>query len=194
MRKVSSALGARQLAPNVVDWGHRPSDEVQLRGRRGRQGDEARPERGNELSQRKLKLAFKRLTSYERKSTDPTISEMANALIVKFDKYRKSPMSLSLFRMFKRRIAQFYLRKLDSKSYQVELDKFNVVLKKMHHFYVVATPSSCDAPAPAASMDTNQIVDNIDTELDSFLFDNATHGHGLEESSELTRYLAGTNH
>lgn len=126
-------------------------------------------------------------------SIDPTISEMANAMIVKFDKYwKKSNVALVVANVldprYKRKIVEFYLRKLYNNNYQVELDKFNIVLKKLYNFYAATTPSSCGAPA--AVMAGNQIVNSIDTELDNFLFENETHGDGPEEISELSRYLA----
>jgi hypothetical protein len=125
-------------------------------------------------------------------STDPTISEMANVMIVKFDKYwKKSNVALVVANVldprFKTRIVEFYLRKLYGNSFQVELDKFNNVLEKMYHRYAAASPSSksTSSTAPSAAA---QIIDSLDDELDNYINHNDIHGIS-EETTELDRYL-----
>jgi hypothetical protein len=125
-------------------------------------------------------------------STDPTISEMANVMIVKFDKYwKKSNVALAVANVldprFKKRIVDFYLRKLYGNSFQVELDKFNNLLEKMYHHYAAASPSSksTSSTAPSAAA---QIIDSLDDELDNYINHNDIHGIS-EETTELDRYL-----
>jgi len=90
---------------------------------------------------------------------------------------------------FKRKIVEFYLKKLYRNYYQVEVDKFHIVIKKMYRFYATTAPSSSISRAFADAVAVDQIRDNIDEELDSFLYDNETSGLG-EESNELDKYPA----
>ena len=90
---------------------------------------------------------------------------------------------------FKRKIVEFYLKKLYRNSYQVEVDKFHIVIKKMYRFYATTAPSTSISRAFADAVAVDQIRDNIDEELDSFLYDNETSGLG-EESNELDKYPA----
>jgi len=88
---------------------------------------------------------------------------------------------------FKTKIVEFYLKKLYRNSYQVEVDKFHIVIKKMYRFYATTAPSSSISRAFADAVAVDQIRDNIDEELDSFLYE--TSGLG-EESNELDKYPA----
>lgn len=91
---------------------------------------------------------------------------------------------------FERKIVEFYLKKLYRNYYQVEVDKFNIAIKKIYQFYATTAPSSSTSRAFAdAVVAVDQIRDNIDEELDSFLYDNETSGLG-EESNELDKYPA----
>jgi hypothetical protein len=125
-------------------------------------------------------------------SSDQTLCQMANAMTVKFNKYwNKSNVALAIANVldprFKRRIIEFYLRKLYRNSYQAELDKFNGVLRKMFQCYVSTQPSSNSrAPAPSA---VDQFMDSVDDELDTFLYESDTYA-GEEGVGELDRYLA----
>jgi len=127
-------------------------------------------------------------------SNDATLCQMANAMSVKFDKYwKKSNVALAVANVldprFKRRIVEFYLRKLYRNSYQAELDKFNGVLRNMFHCYVSSAPSSKSTTVVSSTSAIDQFMDSADDELDSFLYESDVGGND-EGISELERYLA----
>ena len=88
---------------------------------------------------------------------------------------------------FKRKIVEFYLRKIFSYSYQAKLDKFNDIIRMMYHCYASNKPST-SAAAPSSPSAVNINMDHVDDELDSFLFD--TYGHNDTETNDLEKYLA----
>ncbi|RLN40802.1 activator-like transposable element [Panicum miliaceum] len=124
-------------------------------------------------------------------SSDPTICEMATAMNVKFDKYcKKSNVALVVANVldprFKRRIVEFYLRKIYRNSFRTELDKFNGVLRKIYQCYVAIAPSSKSSKTPSP---LNQFMDSVDDELDKVLFEGNSYGSD-GQLSELDKYLA----
>jgi hypothetical protein len=125
-------------------------------------------------------------------SINPTISNMANTMMVKFDKYwNKSNIALSVASVldprYKRTIVEFYLKKVYLYTYQTELDKFNGVMKKMYQCYASTTPSTSSvAPYPTSMGD--MIKSSIDEELDSYIFDGQGHDDSID-TSDLEKYL-----
>jgi hypothetical protein len=100
---------------------------------------------------------------------------MANTMMVKFDKYwNKSNIALIVASVldprYKRKIVEFYLKKVYPYTYQSELDKFNDVMKKMYQCYASTTPSTSH-------------------ELDSYIFDGQGHDDCID-TIDLEKYLA----
>lgn len=125
-------------------------------------------------------------------SSDPTICEMATAMNVKFDKYwKKSNVALAVANVldprFKRKIVEFYLRKIYRYSYNSKLEKFNGVLRKMYQCYASTVPSSSKSSAAPSAID--QFMDSVDNELDSYLFESDSQGAD-GQLNELDKYLA----
>lgn len=123
--------------------------------------------------------------------TDPTISNMAKSMTAKFDKYwKKSNTALAVANVldprYKRKVVEYYLMKLDKDSYQLELEKFNNVLRKMYQCYVVSTPS---AKSKEASSVIDTFMDNEDNELDNFLYEESHDPELDDELNDLDKYL-----
>lgn len=128
-------------------------------------------------------------------SSDNIICEMANAMTFKFDKYwKKSNIALAVANVldprFKKKMVEFYLKRIYRITYQSEIDKFIGVLKNLFQCYVLAAPiSQNNTDQGYAPPILNQFVNNMDEELDNYLFDNESCGAGVE-STELDRYLS----
>lgn len=125
-------------------------------------------------------------------SDDPTISSMATSMSFKFEKYwKKSNVALAIASVldprFKRKIVEFYLRRVYKNSYQDELNKFNCVMRNMYECYAASNPSSLKSKAPAPSTESDLFMDTVDEELDSYLYDT----HDLDDdANDLDKYLA----
>jgi hypothetical protein len=104
-------------------------------------------------------------------SKDFIIREMAISMSEKFDKYWEcSSTSLAvacfLDPRYKAKIVEFYMRKFYGDYYQVYVDEFISVLKKLYQFYATSRPSSS---VNECSSQANPLVENEDSELDNFL-------------------------
>ena len=80
-------------------------------------------------------------------SSDNIICEMAIAMTFKFDKYwKKSNIALAVANVldprFKKKMVEFYLKRIYRITYQSEIDKFIGVLKNLFQCYVLAAPIS----------------------------------------------------
>jgi hypothetical protein len=89
---------------------------------------------------------------------------------------------------YKRKIVEFYLKKVYPYTYQTELDKFNGVMKKMYQYYVSTTPSASSV-APSSTSAVDMIKSSIEEELDSYIFDGQGHDDSID-TSDLEKYLA----
>jgi hypothetical protein len=128
-------------------------------------------------------------------SADLTIRQMAVSMSEKFEKYWScSSMSLAvacfLDPRYKKKLVEFYMRKFCGDYYQIRLDEFVSILKNLYQFYASSQPASSrsDVNANEHISPTDSLVENQDTELENFLYDDCgTNGSG---SNELDRYMA----
>jgi hypothetical protein len=104
---------------------------------------------------------------------------MANTMMVKFDKYwNKSNIALAVASVldprYKRKIVEFYLKKVYPYTYQTEQD--------------VSTTPSTSSVAPYPTSTGDMIKSSIDEELDSYIFDGQGHDDSID-TSDLEKYL-----
>lgn len=72
---------------------------------------------------------------------------MATAMNEKFEKYwQQSNIALAVAYFFdpryKKKLIEYYMRKFYGDQYQVELDEFVSVVKKLYQFYTSSAPAS----------------------------------------------------
>jgi hypothetical protein len=77
------------------------------------------------------------------------------------------------------------MRKFDGDYYQVQLEEFMAVVKKLYQFYSASKPTS---PSSATVVDASTAETNEYSELESFLYDDSTPGG--KETNELDMYIA----
>ena len=84
------------------------------------------------------------------------------------------------------------MKKFYGDHYQVELDEFVTVVKKLYNFYVnSATASSkknSKGVAPGPSNTADILMGNVNHDLEEFLYDASKPA--MVESNELERYIA----
>jgi hypothetical protein len=123
------------------------------------------------------------------------ISEMATAMDTKFEKYwNKSSTALAvacfLDPRYKKKLVEFYMRKFYGGLYQVHLEEFVSVVKKVYQFYASSAPISSKAKSnvnePTNPVD--ELMGNRNDELESFLYDDC--GPDRDGLSELDKYMA----
>ena len=125
---------------------------------------------------------------------DLTIRTMAIAMSVKFEKYwKKSNIALAvacfLDPRYKKKIIEFYMRRFYGNLYQVHLEEFVSVMRKLYQFYASSAPASStksnvNAPRHSAHMFMGSKKD----ELESFLYDDL--GPDGDGYNELDKYMA----
>jgi hypothetical protein len=80
-------------------------------------------------------------------SDDVTIRTMSLAMSAKFEKYwKKSNIALVVVSFldprYKKKIIEFYMRKFYGSLYQIHLDEFRTLLRKMFHYYATSVSAS----------------------------------------------------
>ncbi|CAO2141441.1 unnamed protein product, partial [Urochloa humidicola] len=110
-------------------------------------------------------------------SDDATISAMAIAMNEKFEKYwQQSNIALAvacfLDPRYKLKLIEYYMRKFHGEMFQIKLDDFVSVLKKLYQFYVSSgTTSSKKNNGTAGPSNTSDILmSDVDKELETFLY------------------------
>jgi len=89
-------------------------------------------------------------------SDDATISAMAIAMNEKFEKYwQQSNIALAvacfLDPRYKKKLIEYYMRKFYGDEYQVKLDEFVSVIKKLYQFY--ASSANATSKKKVAELD-----------------------------------------
>ncbi|CAA0829325.1 Unknown protein, partial [Striga hermonthica] len=124
-----------------------------------------------------------------------TIREMTISMKSKFDKYwDQSNIALAvacfLDPTYKKRLIEYYMKKFYGGYYQAELDEFVGEVKKLYNFYVNIVASSKktrEGAAPRPSNTTDMLMENIDHDLEEFLYEASEPG--MVESNELDVYI-----
>ncbi|CAD6219456.1 unnamed protein product [Miscanthus lutarioriparius] len=92
---------------------------------------------------------------------------------------------------YKKRLIEYYMKKFHGDHYQLALDEFICVVKKLYNFYASYAPapakktSSVAAPGPSNTADV--LMGNVDHDLEEFLYDESEHA--MVETNELERYM-----
>lgn len=128
-------------------------------------------------------------------SEDCTIRDMAVAMSVKFEKYWKKSSTALVVACFldpryKKRLIEFYMKRFYGDLYQVQLEEFLSVIKKLYQFYASSTPSPSKNNSGAAGLSTTDdiLMETQNAELEIFLYDSANHD--LHDLDELEKYMA----
>ena len=128
-------------------------------------------------------------------SNDATISAMAISMSEKFEKYwQQSNIALAvacfLDPRYKKKLIEYYMRKFYGDQYQVELDEFVSVVKKLYQFYASSAPAPTKEKSKAAgpSSTADVLMENVDNDLEAFLY--SQNQPGMIESNELEKYIA----
>ena len=128
-------------------------------------------------------------------SNDATISAMAISMNEKFEKYwQQSNIALAvacfLDPRYKKKLIEYYMRKFYGDQYQVELDEFVSVVKKLYQFYASSAPAPTIEKSKAAgpSSTADVLMENVDNDLEAFLY--SQNQPGMIESNELEKYIA----
>jgi hypothetical protein len=122
-------------------------------------------------------------------SDDVTIRTMSLAMSAKFEKYwKKSNIALAVASFldprYKKKITEFYMRKFYGSLYQIHLDEFMTLLRKMLHYY--ATSVGSVSTSSDVSDSTQMFMRSKNDELDSLYDDLGTSDHS---SNELDKYM-----
>jgi hypothetical protein len=126
-------------------------------------------------------------------SADETISVMAVAMNEKFEKYwKQSNIALDvacfLDPRYKTKLIEYYMRKFYGHEYQVELDEFVSVIKKLYQFYASSPNAAIKKKSNAARTSKRSVMDNVDEDLENFLY-SATETV-MVDSNEFDKYMA----
>ena len=120
---------------------------------------------------------------------------MAISMSEKFEKYwRQSNIALAvacfLDPRYKKKLIEYYMRKFYGDQYQVELDEFVSVVKKLYQFYASSAPAPTKEKSKAAgpSSTADVLMENVDNDLEAFLY--SQNQPGMIESNELEKYIA----
>lgn len=126
-------------------------------------------------------------------SEDMTIRNMAIAMSEKFDKYwEKSNIALAVASFldprYKKKLVEFYMRKFYGDGYQVKLHEFVNMIKDLYNFYATTSTlasSKAKSMTPGTSNTTDILMENVDDELESYLY--GTLEPALGQSNELEK-------
>ena len=128
-------------------------------------------------------------------SDDATISAMAIAMNEKFEKYwQQSNIALTvacfLDPRYKKKLIEYYMRKFYGDEYQVKLDEFVSVIKKLYQFYASSAnaTSKKKSSRTGPSNATDILMGDVDEDLENFLY--SASEPGMVESNELEKYMA----
>jgi hypothetical protein len=127
-------------------------------------------------------------------SEDHIIRDMAVAMSLKFEKYWKKCTDLAvacfLDPRYKKRLIEFCMKRFYGDLYQVQLEEFLSVVKKLYQFYAsqVPSPSNNQSDAARASSTDDFLMENQNDDLKSFLYD--TNSHDLNDLDELEKYIS----
>ncbi|CAD6249720.1 unnamed protein product [Miscanthus lutarioriparius] len=96
-----------------------------------------------------------------------------------------------MVKWYKKRLIEYYMKKFHGDHYQLALDEFICVVKKLYNFYASSAPapakktSSVAAPGPSNTADV--LMGNVDHDLEEFLYDESEHA--MVETNELERCM-----
>jgi hypothetical protein len=128
-------------------------------------------------------------------SEDHIIRDMAVTMSLKFEKYwKKSSIVLAvacfLDPTYKKRLIEFYMKRFYGVLYQVQLEEFFSVIKKLYQFYASQAPSPLNnqSDAARASSTDDFLMENQNDDLESFMYD--TNSHDLNDLDELEKYIS----
>ena len=135
---------------------------------------------------------------------DLTIRGMAAAMSAKFEKYwTKSSTVLAvacfLDSRYKKKLIEFYMRKCYGDLYQVQLEEFLSVIKKIYQFYAskkiyqfyassMPSPSKTKSDATGPTRTDDLSMDDLNDELECFLYEQ--NSNDLDNLNELDKYMA----
>jgi hypothetical protein len=124
---------------------------------------------------------------------DLTIRTMAISMSDKFEKYWScSSLSLALACFldprYKKKLAEFYMKKFYGDYYDVRLDELVAAMKNLFLFYARSKPSNKDMNANQHVNPTEPLAKKNNAALESFLYDDV--GPGTNDLNELDKYMA----
>jgi hypothetical protein len=124
-------------------------------------------------------------------SDDVVINSMALAMNEKFQKYwQQSNIALAvacfLDPRYKKKLIEYYMRKFYGDEYQVELDNFVSVMKKLYQFYASSVSVTSKKKTTGPSIASDILMGDVDKDLENFLYSESEHG--VTESNELDKY------
>lgn len=127
-------------------------------------------------------------------SDDVTIKIMAFAMSEKFEKYwKKSNSALAVASFldprYKKKLIEFYMRKFHGDIYQIYVDEFVALLRKMFQHYATSVPTtSTSSKSTVTSMSgLTPKVGVSNAELDAFLYDDLCPSTG--KCNDLDKYM-----
>jgi hypothetical protein len=128
-------------------------------------------------------------------SEDHILRDMAVAMSLKFEKYwKKSSTALAvacfLDPRYKKELIEFYMERFYGDQYQVQLEEFLSVIKKLYQFYAsqAPSPSKNQSDVARASSTDGFLMENQNDDLESFLYD--TNSHDINDLDELEKYIS----
>lgn len=122
-----------------------------------------------------------------------TIRQMATAMSEKFEKYwgcSSTSLAVACFfdPRYKKKIIEFYMRKFAGDYYQVQLEEFVTVVKKLYQFYSASKPAASSTTVGVDASPAETLGAKRYSELESFLYeDSGSDGNDL---NELDLYMA----
>jgi hypothetical protein len=124
-------------------------------------------------------------------SDDVVINSMALAMNEKFQKYwQQSNIALVvacfLDPRYKKKLIEYYMRKFYGDEYQVELDNFVSVMKKLYQFYASSVSVTSKKKTTGPSIASDVLMGDVDKDLENFLYSESEHS--VTESNELDKY------
>ncbi|CAA0834747.1 Unknown protein [Striga hermonthica] len=135
---------------------------------------------------------IRELLSVWKNHKNLTIKQMATAMSEKFEKYWScSSTSLVVACFFdpryKKKDIEFYMMKFAGAYYQVQLEEFIALVRKLYQFYSASKPAS-SSPSVVVDAPGETFGARRNSELESFLYDDC--GPNGNELNELDIYMA----